>query len=55
MSIFSIHLLMLLEILIVSLNGYKFTKMFGEDRVAYMSKEYANSEFISELARGGKE
>jgi len=38
--------------IMVNLNGYKFTKTFGEDRIAYMSKEYAESEFISELARG---
>ena len=38
----------------VNLNGYKFTKLFGKDRIAYMSAEYANSDFISELARGGE-
>ena len=27
--------------IMVNLNGYKFTKTFGEDRIAYMSKEYA--------------
>ena len=40
--------------IMVNLNGYKFTKIFGEDRIAYISKEYANSDFISELARGGE-
>ncbi|SVC94864.1 uncharacterized protein METZ01_LOCUS347718, partial [marine metagenome] len=40
--------------IMVNLNGYKFTKTFGTDRIAYMSAEYANSDFISELARGGE-
>jgi hypothetical protein len=40
--------------IMVNLNGYKFTKTFGQDRIAYMSTEYAESDFISELARGGE-
>ena len=41
--------------IMVNLNGYKFTKTFGGNRIAYMSKHLNESEFILELARGGKE
>jgi len=32
--------------------GYKFTKVFGPDRIGYLSNNYLNSEYIYECARG---
>ncbi len=32
--------------------GYKFTKIFGENKIGYLSKDYLNSKYIYECARG---
>jgi hypothetical protein len=32
--------------------GYKFTKIFGKDNIGYLSKEYLNSKYVYECARG---
>lgn len=32
--------------------GYKFTKIFGPDKIGYLSNNYLNSEYIYECARG---
>ena len=38
--------------IMVNLNGYKFNKIFGNDRMGYLSDRYADSDFIYELERG---
>ena len=35
-----------------SLFGYKVTRVFGQQSFAYLGKEYQNSEYIFECARG---
>ena len=38
----------------ISLNlfGYKASKILGNDKITYLGKQYANSEYIEELVRG---
>jgi hypothetical protein len=38
--------------IMVNLNGYKYTRVFGHNKIGYLSNTYADSDFIYELERG---
>ena len=38
---------------LLNLFGYKASKLLGNDKITYLGNEYANSDYIKELVRGG--
>jgi hypothetical protein len=40
--------------ILINLNGYKWTKMFGEENISFLSNTYKTSDFIDEFERGEK-